>query len=338
MNPQNPAQFHEKHDEPQLAVVMVTPKSYETCRTTISYLLKQTALAQMELIIVAPTRVDLELIPQEVEAFGAFQVVEIGKLVSTGRAMAEGFRAARAPIVVYGEQHSYPEPAWAEAILRAHQAPHAVVGAAMGNANPQSLVSWAHLFGQFGPVITPAHSGAAKYLGAHHAAYKRAVVLEYGEMLGELLDNECALHIDLRARGHTLYLENRAISNHVNTSRLAAYCRLDYLGQRGFAAARAEVGKWSRAKRVLYAAACPLVPIVRMGRIVRDIFRARRAGQLLPQILFPISAALVCGMVGEAVGYLFGEKIEAEKIVMELDRLEFVSESDRAALKNPVTM
>lgn len=324
---------------PELTVVMLTPRSYETCRKTISHLRQQTAREQIELLIVCPSREALCLDEAEVACFGAWRVVEVGTFHSTGAAMAEGFRAAHAPLVAYGEEHSYPEPTWAQTLIRAHRAPHAAVGAAMGNANPQTLGSWAHLYGQFGPVVEPARSDITNYLAGHHTSYKREIVLQYGEMLGEMLDNECALHIDLRAKGHTLYLAGAAICNHVNISRLSAYCRLDYFGQRGFAAARAHAGKWSRRRRILYATAAPLIPLVRMRRIVRDIFRTGRARQLLPQILLPISCALLCGMVGEAMGYLFGDAPQhyREKIPMELDRFAYVAEQHVSHEKNSVT-
>lgn len=319
---------------PSLSVVMVTPERYETCRPAISFLRKQTVRELLELVIVAPARAALELVEPEMDAFGDFQIVEIGKIVSTGRAMAEGFRAARAPLVAYSEEHTYPEPEWAEAMVHAHAGPYAAVGAVIGNANPRSLVSWAHLYGQFGPAVAPAQSRKAKMLAAHHVSYKRQVVLQYGDMLGRMLEDECALFLDLRSRGQTLYLSGDAVSNHLNITRIAGYCLLDFIGQRGFASARAQAGGWSTARRVFYAAATPLVPFLRMRRSVRDIFRTGRARQLLPQIVAPMAAALLCGMAGEMLGYLTepSKQNSEDRTEFELNREAFVSDSDRAAI------
>lgn len=328
---------------PSLSVVMVTPRSYETCRTTLSYLRAQTVCEKMEIVIVAPSADDLQLVESELESFGAYQVVAVGKLTSNGAAIAEGIRAARAPIVVYGEEHSYPEPQWAERIIERHQESYAAVGYSMGNANPNTLTSWAHLYGQFGPVVEPVKPGKATFLAGHHSSYKREILLKYGPALGQMMDNECALHIDLRARGHELYLDN-VISNHVNLSQWRTYCLLDYFGQRGFATARATAGKWSVGKRVAYALAAPLIPFVRARRIVRDLSRTGRLGTLAPQIFVIIFPALFCGAYGEAMGYLFGDAPGnyGKKITIELDRYAYITEEDSRTLrekqKTPVTM
>lgn len=126
---------------PALSVILVTPQSYETCRKTISFLRKQTAREQLELVIVAPSCAELNPVERELEEFGAFQIVEVGAMISTGQSMAEGARCARAPFVIYGEEHSYPEPRWAEILIHAHAGPYAVVGCAIGNANPKTLTS-----------------------------------------------------------------------------------------------------------------------------------------------------------------------------------------------------
>ena len=314
----------------ELSAVMVTARHYQTCRKTIGYLRQQTARERMELVIVAPSRRELGLVAEEVDCFGGYQVVEVGEVDSMGPAMAAGVHAARAPVVVYAEQHSYPEPDWARVLIEKHQEPWAAVGWAIRNANPGTLTSWSHLFGQFGPAVTPVRSGPSPFLAGHHTSYKRDLLLEYGPRLGEMLGNECALHIDLRNRGHELFLTGEAISRHVNVSRFGAYCHLDYMGQRGFAAARARAGQWSIGRRALYIAAAPLIPLVRLRRVVRDINRAGRARQLLPWVLFRIVPALLCGAVGEALGYALGDTAgnPRRRLPVELDRHAYLAEGD----------
>jgi hypothetical protein len=139
------------------------------------------------------------------------------------------------------------------------------------------------------------------------------------------------MHIDLRRKGYVLYMAGEAVTRHVNVSDFVSFCRIEYIGQRGFAAARAHAGNWSRLKRGLYVLGSPLIPVVRMFRIVQQIRRARRARELLPQILVPIAPALVFGMVGEAVGYILGDQPEnlSRRSEIELNRLAFVAEQDR---------
>ena len=53
-----------------------------------------------------------------------------------------GILAATSPVVGLIEDHSYPGPEWAEALLRAHAGPWTGVGPAVDNANPESAASW----------------------------------------------------------------------------------------------------------------------------------------------------------------------------------------------------
>lgn len=123
---------------PSLTVVMVTPKSYETCRLTLTYLRKQTACAEMELIIVAPSADEVCPDLAELDCFWGHQILPVGALISNGTSIAAGIRAANAPVVVYGEEHSYPTPDWAARLIARHCEPYAAVGYALGNANHQT--------------------------------------------------------------------------------------------------------------------------------------------------------------------------------------------------------
>jgi hypothetical protein len=316
---------------PALSVFLVTREGYKTVRKTIGFLKRQTALDRLELILVAPSRQVLQLDEEDVAAFRWLQVVEVGQFENSGQAFAAAVQVARAEWVMYGEEHSYPAPNWAEVLIEAQRGPYGVVGCAMTNENPDTLTSWAHLLAQFGPVVVPVESGLAGYVAGHHSSYRREQLLEFGDDLPELLDGEIALHHALVARGHQLYLAAEAVSSHVNVSRFGAFVKLEFLGQRLFGALRARSLGWSWAKRLFYAAASPLIPLVRLVRASRDVRRVGSDSRNLVPWIYPIMAgAMVAGGVGEALGYLFGSgRVAAQKIDLELDRYAYTVESDR---------
>lgn len=326
-----PRNIDEELKVPELTAVLVTPESFDTCRPALEHLRNQTAREKLEVVIVAPDLSQLKADTALLEVFDCYQLVELNHpLESTGRAVAEGFRHAQAALVVYSEEHAYPTCDWAEILIRTHsEVPHPAVGFAVGNANP-GPVSWAHLFAQFGPVVEPVRTGLATALAGHHVSYKKEYILGYAEQLGPLMENECALHIDLRDRGYQLYVAGEAVSRHVNISEALQFCRLDFLGQWGFGASRARVGGWSRARRLFYVCATPLIPVVRLVRSVRHFHRTGR-GRLLPASFPYLFGALICGAIGEALGYLLGEKaaIGQGRLLPELDRFAFVSQADR---------
>jgi hypothetical protein len=293
----------------------------------IEQMRRQTLCAEMELIIIAPTRDGMET--EEFDSFGAVQWIQIPRHQTCGMAMEAGVRAANAPFVTYAEEHSYFAPTWAERLVEAHARGYDVVGFAMENANPRTLTSWAHLYGQFGPVVAPTESRESDFLAGHHVSYRKNLLLGYDGLLHSMLEDESALFLDLRAKGNRLFIAGDAISRHINISKLGAYIHMDFVGQRSFAAARASVGKWNWWKRVLYASATPLVPWIRLRRILKDIRRTGRQAEMLPKVLAPISVALVAGAWGEMLGYVLGAGDSAEKKApVELQREKFVAKSD----------
>jgi glycosyltransferase involved in cell wall biosynthesis len=313
----------------EMSVVLVTPDRYDNIRKTMEHLQAQTVLDQLEIVIVVPSAATLDSAKTEIAAFDRVRVVEVGEIKSTGRAIAAGVREASAPVVTYAEEHAYPAPGWAEALINAHRQPWAAVGAALANANPDNMTSWASLFTDFGPWVEPARSGEINHLPWHHTAYKRALLMEYDSKLGAMLETESMLHRDLQARGYRLYFESAAKTNHVNISLLFSYLGAEFHGARMFAANRAQSAKWSIFRRLLYVCRTPLIPFVRLKRILRYIFRSGRQCELLPRIL----PALILGLIADAFGQLTGYALEAgdaaqRRVSFELSRYQHIKKQD----------
>jgi glycosyltransferase involved in cell wall biosynthesis len=314
----------------QMSVVLVTPGRYETIRKTMQHLQAQTVADQLEIVIVAPSAATLNFNAAELTAFGRVRVVEAGEIKSTGRAIAAGVREATAPVVTYAEEHAYPAPGWAEALIKAHCQSWAAIGVAIANANPGNMISWASLFTDFGPWVEPGEAGEISHLPWHHAAYKRAVLLEYGPKLEDMLETESILHKDLQARGHRFYLEPAAKTNHVNISLLSSYIAAEFNGARMFAANRARSAEWSIFGRLLYIGGMPLIPFVRLKRVLRDIHRSGRQRELLPRVLPALITGLVADALGQLTGYAFGAGDAAQRRVsFELNRCRHITEQDR---------
>jgi hypothetical protein len=318
----------------QMSVVLVTPGKYDAIRKTMEHLQAQTVLDQLEIVIVAPSAATLNFDAANLKAFGRVRVVEVGEIKSTGRAIAAGVREASAPVVTYAEEHAYPAPGWAEALIKAHRQPWAAIGVAIANANPGSMISWASLFTDFGPWVEPAEAGEINHLPWHHTAYKRAVLVEYGPKLEAMLETEGILNRDLQARGYRLYLEPAAKTNHVNISLLSSYFGAEFHGARMLAANRARSAKFSMFWRLLYICGIPLIPFIRLKRVLRHIFRSGRQRELFPGILPALVIGLVADAFGQLAGYAFGAGDAARRRVsFELSRCQHITESDKVSRK-----
>lgn len=297
---------------PELAVVLLTPDWYETVRKTVECLDAQTARDRLELVLVAPSTDVFEAGETQLATFPNVQRVALGEITSTARARAAGVRAATAPIVAFAEDHSFPEPGWAEALIGAHEAGWDAVGPDVVNANPDRMMGWADvLLGQ--RKIDPEHAAVVDDLPGRNSSYKRELLLAYGPELDELLEMETLLHWDLRANGHRLYLEPAARTNHVNHDQLAGFVSEHFYVGRLFAGQRAR--RWSPARRATYAVAAPLIPLVRLARILPAVRRSARRHGLLPGVLPPLALGLLVGAAGEFLGYAGGVGPSRRKIV-----------------------
>jgi len=320
----------ERSKFPEMSVVLVTPDRYETIRKTMKYLRAQTVVDQMEIVIVAPSVDELDLDAAEIKDFFQFRVVEASGTGFSAKAKAAGVRQSSAPLVAFIEDHVYPEANWAEALITAHRQPWAAVGPVVCNANPRSMVSWATFLTAYGRWAEPALAGEIDDLPGQKGAYKRAVLLDYGSELENMLEVPTILHWDLRANGHRLYWEPAARIHHLQPSLLSSYLKEQFLTSRVFAAARAQRGHWSLLRRLVYTGGAPLIPLVRLRRILREIGRREQHRNLIPRVLPALMLGLAVDGMGEMMGYALGAGDAMEKIFyFEFHRDRHLTKRDR---------
>jgi hypothetical protein len=334
-------------EQPDLSVILIAPHGYEAVRKLVRRLRAQTVADRIELLIVAPRpgeearRPQLTrnhpttagsapptAVAQEMSSALRVRLVETDDELSLGAAKALGVRQAAAPIVAFAEDHCYPEPDWAEALLAAHAGPWAAVAPAIGNANPETAVSWANLLIAYGHWLAPARSRELPDVPAHNSSYKRELLLAVGPELDALLGREGSLHAELRARGGRFFLAGEARAYHLNPTRFPAWWVLRFNAGRLYAATRAAA--WPTPRRLLYSIGAPLIPLMRLPQLLGQLRAAGRA-TLLPELLPALLLALLIHSAGEAAGYLRGEgHTRAFLADFEYDRLRQLARPDHA--------
>jgi hypothetical protein len=285
---------------------------------------RQTIRSRIEIVLLVPSRASLDQAAQNaLSAFGALRVVETGPMTSLPAARAAGVRAASAPIVVLTEDHCFPAPEWAEAMVRAHAGPWAAVGPVFEPPVPGDARARAACLMQYASWTHPARTGEVADLPGHNSSYKRDVLLAYGDRLPAMLVAESVLHWDLRRQGHRLWLEDGARVRHVYmTRRLPSFDESFYIA-RTFAGRRAS--RWSVPRRAAFALASPLVPVVRFARIVPRALDLGW-GRALPRIVPALVPLLVVSAVGELIGCVFGVgTAEGRGVDLDTRRHRFVS-------------
>ncbi len=327
------------NDTPDLSVIVVTPTTFEQIRRTVAHLRVQGAVDRLELVLVVPTEGALaDHDPAELAPFGAVTVVPVGPIDNVDRAAARGMLGAAAPIVATIEDHAYVQSGWVEAVLTAYaEGDWGSVGSVMGNANPRTGLSWANLLLGYGWWLQPEQAGELPDVPSHNATYRRDVVARFGDALPDHVGRNGDLHDRLRAAGERLYLTPVGSITHANPSRLRATADLRFHAGRLYGDERARQGDWSPARRAFYAAASPLIPLVRSKRMYDEHFAAGRGhAELFPRIVPGLLAALVFDAVGQAAGYLRGPGRAPEVLAtFEMDRIQHLDATDRRLLAAP---
>ena len=313
--------------KPAMSVVVITPDTFATVRKIVAALRAQTVAFSLEIVFVAPDNPPDGLKPEDLAVFATWTSISTDELSSTARMRAVGVAAASATIVAFCEDHCFPAPEWAEALIERHREDWAGVGAIVENANPRSATSWSNLVIEYGDWLAPLPSGEVHHIGGHNSSYKRRLLLDYGSDLASRLEVESALQWDMAKAGHRFFIDRRARIYHTNMEFLGASIRSHFNGGRLFAARRCV--DWKVGRRFAYFLGSPLIPVVRFVKCARSL---RRTGRLsmLPKMIPSLGSLLIASGIGEMAGYGFGSGDSMEYLTgIEFRRERFLNHPNR---------
>jgi glycosyl transferase family 2 len=292
-------------DGARLAVVMVAGECRDRVQRALDALCRQTAIDALEIAVVdvagdrareltAPCGAPVRIIRRPGEE-------------SWAEARRAGLEGTAAPLVAFVEEHCFVEPDWAEALLAAHEGPWASVGYGFRNANPETYVSRSGMLTDYGLWLEPVRRGPTSLLASNNVSYKRDTFLSLADRLDDALESDFVAQEAFRQRGLPMFVESRAVTNHLNFTTFRETGSANYAWCRAMAARRARAGGWSRSRRIAQATVTPVsAPLFRIGRLVRTL-RDRRPlwGQFAAGLPIVLGVGIWAG-VGEAVGYVLG--------------------------------
>jgi Glycosyl transferase family 2 len=315
-------------DLPSISVVLPTTSDFASIATTVRHLRRQTIADRLELVVVAMARPDFLSDESACRGLWGVQVVHTDRQ-SHGQACAAGVLAARAAVVAFAEDHCFPEPGWAKALLAGYTSQEVVaVGPIFRNANPSTLVSWCDFVIGYGPWIDPRTAGDQPFLAGHNSSYRRDVLLGLGSRMADGLESETVLHMELRTQGRRLVVEPGARAAHTNFGRFDVWLPVQYHCGRVFAAQRAD--RWGLPRRAFYAVASPLIPCLRFVRAMRQLSGSTASRPSLLRLAPLLALGLAADGLGQLVGYAAGSGGSPRHLTdFEFRRMDFVPESDR---------
>ncbi|MFY8269220.1 MAG: glycosyltransferase family 2 protein, partial [Terrimicrobiaceae bacterium] len=249
---------------PLLAAILVARDGWKELGKLLEHLRKQTIQSELELVIVADSLEKLVCPASKLHGFHSVHGLELSPLKSVSDGHFSGALLARAALVVFCEEHCFPDPGWAAALVQAHEGPWAAVGPLMRNHNPARAVSRALMDVEHGCFCDPSQAGVRDYLPGHNSCYKKQALLEFSHRLDALQDTEYLLHLEMRQAGWQLFQCAEARTAHTNIALLRPALISCFHSGRCFAASRA--GDWPFLKRTVFALGSPLLPFLRHRR------------------------------------------------------------------------
>jgi len=299
--PVSDPQFH-----PWLTVVIIVGPHRERSAAALASVLSQSIANHLEVVLIDCA--DASTRPLAGSDHPAVRVHHLPEGAHFGTARAIAAAAARAPVVAFLEEHARALPGWAEALVHAHRGPWTGVGYEVHNGNPGSGRSDINALLSYGLFSPPLARGESRLLSGHNCAYKRDVLLSFGDRLARLLLVDNVLQKLLVGSGYRLFLEPDAKIAHRNEVSASSTARGYLAFHRAFGAARAREGHWSLLRRATYVLLAPAIPLYFIAHFGRTLLRRRSPylGLFLRNLLYVYFVQLVAAFA-QAAGLLFGE-------------------------------
>jgi hypothetical protein len=303
--------------EPDLAVAMVVGSERERAQRTLDAIAAQTAADRIEAVVV-DTRPDLPALEHPPGLNVRAEFLPDRRL---DRAKVRAATSTTAPTIAYVEDHAAPDAGWAEALIDAfEERPWAAVGYAFRNANPRRWMSRAGFIADYVTWAEPLGRRLPPRLPCNNCAYDRGLLLARGDRLEILIGSDVVLQEALRADGHELGIEPRAVVYHENNESFRSLMRANFHHCRLIAGRRVSARGLGRLSRPAYAAgALLLVPPLKLARDLVAVHDRPRLWRRFVEALPIVLAVHVWASVGEALGYISVGNAERDFARYELD-------------------
>ena len=299
-------------DLPELSVILVTD-TYARVDFAIESWRRQTVADRVELVLVTTGAEDLRSHTNGIVGFQSIQVVQTASIDSLSPARGLGVRHATAPFVFIAETHAYPDADLAATVVKALSGPWSVVVPGFRNANPETGLSRAGFLSDYGAWLQGLPPGKIERTPSYNAAFRRSVLLEFGDRLEHAMTFGDELFLGLKARGHQAYFDPAVAIRHVNLCRLGPWIHERFLA--GVLIGGYRSARWSWFRRIAYAAGSPLIALVILSRMQGGVREAARKEPRPALTTMAIVLGALVKAAGEFRGYLAGTGSSADLIM-----------------------
>jgi len=291
---------------PQVSVIIAARNAQRTIARCLESLRAQETEIPFEVIVVDSSRDGTEA--QVRASFPEARCLHFEERKYCGDARNIGAREARGDVLAFIDADCVADRRWIAHIAEAHRASDLVVGGAVGNANPESLIGWGAYLSEFNRWLPETAPAWMEDIAGANLTYKREVLERYGAFIEGTYCSDTELHWRLAADGHRLRFDPSLIVQHRNIERLREL--LHHELYHGYCFARVRVGAqgFSRRRRLAFAGAAPLVFTKILAEALGRTLAHRRYHRAVAASIPFVVAGIACWTIGETAGNLLGAR------------------------------
>ncbi len=294
-----PGNRHEISDEFLVSVVIPSYNPGRKILPCIESLLSQEIGGRFE-IIVADTSTDDT--PQILGNIPGVKSIHRDNRLFPGTARNLGAEHARGRVLAFIDADCTASPRWLKVILDSSIRGHTVVGGAIANGTPESMVGSAEYFLEFGEFSPARPAGPMRFAPTCNLSIDRGIFQRSGGFPDLRASEDVLFGLRLQEMGVAVRFEPEALVFHRCRTTLKPFLRNQVNLGRGAAAARRTQGVsknaavFARRKNPLPGAFAvrvpvlvPLLPLARLYRMIKRLIK-HEPGNLIPFLrVFPLA-------------------------------------------------
>ncbi|MFC1884564.1 glycosyltransferase [Thermodesulfobacteriota bacterium] len=288
---------------PELSIIITTYNAQMTIRDCLQSLEKQKDIAEFEVIVIDSSKdKTADIIRRD---FPWARLFFFKERLYCGSARNIGISKAKAEIIAFLDADCIAGPDWAAAILRSHEGPHLAIGGAIGNADPDSMISTAAYFGEFSQWMPVGRSGPRDDIAGANMSYKKSIFEDAGEFIEGTYCSDTVFHWQLKKAGIKLHFDPDIVIYHHYSRDLFSLLRHEIEHGRSFAKVRMGYHTFGRRRWLYCLGFFPLFMKIAVAVAVRSLSNPVYIKPFLkscPVVLIVIGA----WVIGEVTGYLEG--------------------------------